>query len=133
MVFAEMKCAMETQKIILVYDRNPNIRQFLKRELSQKGYKVRVAKTPQEAMKYAYWPIPADAIVMDPEGIYKPLPDFINELEIRVPAVPIIFHDFNVSETKMYIKRENTSFVEKCSESIENIIRALDDIFGESR
>jgi len=124
---------METQKIILVYDRNPNIRQLLKRELGEKGYKVRIAKTAQEVMKYAYWPTPVDVIVVDPEGIHFPIWKFINELERRVALVPIIFHGFNVGEMQMFIKRMDTFFVEKRSNSIDSILEIVDGIFSKGK
>lgn len=119
---------MEFKKIVLIFDRNPNIRQFMKREISQKGYKVRLAKSPEEVLKYAYWPIPADIIVLDPDGIHTPLHTYLGEIERRALEVPIIIHGFNVDSEYSYLKGPHIFFVDKSSDSIDRIISLLEYI-----
>lgn len=119
---------MESKAIVLVFDRNPNIRQLLKRELSNKGYKVRLAKSPDEVLKYAYWPIPADIIVLDPDGIHIPLYSYLEEIERRALEVPIIIHGFNADSEHGYLKKPHIFFVEKSSDSIDKIISILEHI-----
>jgi DNA-binding NtrC family response regulator len=121
---------METRPIVLIYDRNPNIRQFLKRELEERGYKVRMAKSPPEVLKYSYWPVAADVVVVDPDGIHMPMSRFLDELDRRSPDIPVILHGFNLTELTHYISRKHLVFVEKRSNSIDSIVTHLCQIFG---
>lgn len=123
---------MRVTKILLVYDWNPNIRELMRRELTRMGYKVRVAKNPKEIIKYAYWPIPPDAIILDPEGIHKDLSSFLWDIDAVNPNIPVIIHGFNLSDLSTYIFRKNTFYVDKKANSIDTISQLLSSIFDDT-
>ncbi len=119
---------MKVRKIVLVFDRNPNIRNFLKRELSREGFKVRLVKTSEEVLKYIYWPIPADVLILDSDGIHRPLWKYIEEIDLRSPEIPILIHGINVAMLQGYVNRENIFFVEKDSDSVATLTNVLNQI-----
>ena len=50
---------------ILVADRNPNVRDFLKRELMAEGYRVLQAKDNREVLKRVFSRTPLDLLIFD--------------------------------------------------------------------
>ena len=59
---------------ILVADRNPHVRELLKRELAQEGLQVITANSWREVLEYAFGPTMIDLLIVDPN-----LPDMDTE------------------------------------------------------
>lgn len=83
---------MKTNFTILITDRNPHVRCFLKRELAAEGFRILVAESGREILESSFGPIPIDLIVMDPD-----LPDMdskvlLQKLNGRIPPLPVILH-----------------------------------------
>lgn len=77
---------------IVIADRNPRVRCFLQREMSKAGYRIRVAESAQDILRWIFNHEPIDLIVLDPD-----LPDaaeahLLNTLQNRTPPVPVILH-----------------------------------------
>jgi len=118
---------MGKELIILIADRNPHVREFLKREMIITGYRVRLAKSGQEVLKQIYSYEPLDLLILDPD-----LPDteettLLKALENRVPKLPVVFHAFKSDDTDPSTLLEGAFFVEKTGNSIEQLKRVVLD------
>jgi len=113
--------AMKRQYTILIADRNPHVRAFLKREMEAEGYKVRLARNGSEVLKWVFGCDPLHLVVIDPE-----LPD-VNELDIlrrleeRIPTLPFIIHGFLLEYNESFALSTAVAFVEKGGKSIERL------------
>ena len=52
---------------ILIADRNPHIREFLRREMMAEGYRARLAKNGREVLRLVYQRGPLDLLILDPD------------------------------------------------------------------
>lgn len=119
---------MEKEFTILIADRNLHVRKFLKREMLEEGYRVRLAENGRDVLKWVYHHEPLDLLILDID-----LPD-VDELSLskglqdRIPALPVVVHtylsDYDVSSTIW-----NTAvFVEKKGNSVERLKKVIFDI-----
>ena len=104
---------------ILIADRNPHVRKYLKREMGAVGYRVRLAENGREVLKWSYAPDPLDLLILDPD-----LPDMdgsilLARLSDRIPALPMIIHAFLSDEEMPANIGGEVAFVEKKGNSIE--------------
>ena len=119
---------MKEEFNILITDRNPHVREYLKREMIAEGYRVRLAKTGQEVIKWAYHHEPLDLLILDPD-----LPDankvsIFENLQNRIPALPVVVHAFLADSADFATGSIEVVFVEKSGSSVENLKRAVADI-----
>ena len=81
---------------LLIVDRNPHIRNFLKLEFQSEGYTVKLAKNSRELVKLIYSSTPIDLVIIDPDIPDVSQANLFKSLENRVPALPFVIHsDFN--------------------------------------
>lgn len=104
---------------ILVADRNPHIRDFLKRELINDGFKVHLAKSAAEVLDCAFGPERLDLLILDPD-----LPDLkekqlYEKLDSRIPVLPVVIHGFLPLDDQWSEVLDTLGFVEKMGNSIE--------------
>ena len=112
---------MKKEYTILIADRNPHVREFLKREMTVAGYRVRLAENSRQVIKWAFHYEPVDLLILDPD-----LPDteessLLINLQDRVPPLPVVFHTFlsNYDEASAILK--SADFVEKQGNSVESL------------
>ena len=119
---------MKAKFTILIADRNSHVRGFLKREMMAEGYRIQLTDKGQEVLRWAYNSEPLDLIIMDPD-----LPD-IDEVSLfkklldRIPKLPIIIHAFHSDYNRGAFDPEETVFVEKRGNSVENLKKVVQDI-----
>ena len=117
---------------ILIADRNPHVREFLKREMTAAGYRVRLAETGKEVLKWAYQHEPLDLLILDPD-----LPDtdetsLFEKLEDRIPILPVVIHSFLPDDTNHAAGLRGAVFVEKSGNSIEHLKKVMLEILQRS-
>lgn len=117
---------MMKDAVILIADRNPHVREFLRREMTAEGYEIRLANTAREALKWAFGPGPLHLVIIDPD-----LPDgdeleILKRLEGRIPALPIIVHSFSPEYAGAPELLGTAVFVEKMGGSIERLKKVAD-------
>lgn len=119
---------MKQEFTILIADRNPHIREFLKREMMAEGYQVRLARNGREVLRWVYHADPLHLLILDPD-----LPDaeevpLLAKLSDRIPTLPVVVHTF-LSDYTHYPPLVSTDvFVEKEGTSIEGLKKVIDKI-----
>jgi len=79
---------------ILIADRNRHVREFLRRELTQEGYWVEVARDGREILMRLNGEDPPDLLILDLEVPYVMELEVLARLKNRKPAVPVVIHSF---------------------------------------
>jgi len=115
---------------ILIADRNPNVREFLKREMMAEGYRVRLAKNCREVLRWVYHYEPLDLVILDPD-----LPDasevpLLEKLNDRIPTLPVVVHTFSTDYDTLINSSSPVAFVEKEGNSIEGLKKVVFDMLG---
>jgi DNA-binding NtrC family response regulator len=105
---------------ILIADRNPNVRGFLQREMNREGYAVRPAESADELVRLAQGAGPVHLVILDPDlpGAFPPA--LLEELQERLPRVPIVLHTHDPQAAYAAAPRspDPTLVVEKSGSSI---------------
>ena len=119
---------MSTLKHILIADRNPHVRRFLKRELEAEGYRIRLAESGIEVLKWAFHPDPLDLIILDPD-----LPDTVagqlmDKLKDRIPPLKIVIHAFLSDYAAPHDTLSADAFIEKGGNSSETLKKVILDL-----
>ncbi len=119
---------MKKEYTILIADRNPHVREFLKREMKTAGYRVRLAENSCQVIKWAYHYEPVDILILDPD-----LPDneefsLLTSLQDRVPPLPVVFHAFLSDYDEASAMFKSAGFVEKQGNSVESLKQVVYNI-----
>lgn len=117
---------------ILIADRNPHVRDFLKRELVAEGYEVRLARNVRETLGSIYNPEPLDLLILDLD-----LPDanelnILEKLQDRMPSLPVIVHTYMTDYKGHPLSLNSATFVEKEGTNIDGLKRAVREILMRS-
>lgn len=123
---------MGRQFTILISDRNRNVREFLKREMMAEGYRVHLAKSGREVLKWAYKQEFIDLVILDLD-----LPDtseiaILEKLENRIPTLPVIIHAFLSDYENPPAVLNAAALVEKEGNSVERLKKVVSEILGKS-
>jgi DNA-binding NtrC family response regulator len=112
---------MEKEFNLLIVDRNPHIRNFLKREFQSEGYNVQLAKNGRELLDLIYSSAPVDLVIIDPDFPDVSQLKLFKSLEDRVPTLPFIIHSdlFDYLESTSHISK--ATFVPKRGSSSETL------------
>ena len=119
---------MKEEFNILITDRNPHVREYLKREMVAEGYRVRLAKTGREVIKWVYHHDPLDLLILDPDLPDTTIVSLFEKLQNRIPALPVVVHTFLSDSVDFATGSIEVVFVEKSGSSVENLKRAVADI-----
>ena len=117
---------------ILVADRNPNVRELLKREMMAEGYRVFQARDSREVLKRVFSQTPIDLLIFDLD-----LPD-AGEVEIferlndRIPQLPLVLHAFQTDRANFPEAIIPAVFVEKRGNSVERLKKVVAKMLNRS-
>ncbi|MFZ5571554.1 MAG: response regulator [Thermodesulfobacteriota bacterium] len=118
------------QFTILIADRNPHVRELLKRELTDSGYRIHLAKTAQEVVDVAFRSEPPDLLILDPDlpdnGRLSPL----RKLKECAPALPLVLHLHSPDTTAGLEGLLVCGIIEKTGNSIENVKKTVAELFN---
>lgn len=119
---------MKKDFTILIADRNPNVRGFLKRELSADGFSVIMADSAQDLLRWTFGQTPVDLVLIDPD-----LPDMeqealLDRINNRLPPIPIVIHAISENIKKTGRIKDMVTYVEKGGHSIEKIKEVIHHI-----
>jgi DNA-binding NtrC family response regulator len=115
--------------ILLIADRNPHVREFLKREMMAEGYQVRLVKSAQELIADVHLPgARPDMVILDPD-----LPDandrfLADEIQRIAPGLPIVIHTLQTEIAPRMDTAHPVVFVEKKGSSVDHLKQAVKDL-----
>lgn len=118
---------------ILIADRNPNVRELLKRELVSEGYKVRLARSSRQVLTCMEDPSSEpDLLIVDPD-----LPDMdeiplLEVLQRKSPAFPVIVHTFLADYIHHPIALSSAVVVEKDGRHVDRLKNIVRDLLRKS-
>jgi DNA-binding NtrC family response regulator len=121
---------------ILIADRNPRVRDFLKREMTREGYRVHLAESAAELLHGAVHLDPLDLIIVDPDFPGAAAPGWLDSLKRERPAVPVVIHTHYVTtgvETAECRIEKDCLVVEKGGSSVEKLKQLASEVAGRSR
>jgi DNA-binding NtrC family response regulator len=123
---------MQKEFTLLIVDRNPHIRNFLKREFQSEGYNVQLAKNGRELVDLIYSSAPIDLVIIDPDIPDVNQANLFKSLEDRVPLLPVAIHSdlFDYLESTSQIS--TAAFVAKRGSSIESLKDVVRNLLKES-
>ena len=113
---------------ILVSDRNPHVRDYLRRELIQEGYHVYEAKDGQEVVRLLASGRPLDLLVLDPEMPYFSAVDIVSRLKAHHAFVPIVVHAFDVEDINRTLIGLADAVVEKQGDNIDRFKQVIAEL-----
>jgi DNA-binding NtrC family response regulator len=118
---------------ILIADRNPNVRELLKRELVSEGYKVRLAKSSRQVLTCMEdLSSEPDLLIVDPD-----LPDMdeiplLEVLKGKSPDLPVIVHTFLVDYIHHPAALNAAAVVEKDGKHVDRLKSIVKDLLKAS-
>jgi len=121
------------QHLILIADRNPRVRGYLKREMQQAGYEVKLAAACREVIEALTVYPKIAGIIIDPD-----LPgaetDALRKMVTSDPhRIPIIIHSLLEQSKPDFFFCPEEIIVEKGGASAEQLKQVLYRLFGRSR
>ena len=119
---------MSPLKHILIADRNPHVRRFLKRELEAEGYRIRLAESGIEVLKWAFNPDPLDLIILDPDFPDTGAGQLMDKLKDRIPPLKVVIHAFLSDYAAPHDKLSADAFIEKGANSSETLKKVILDL-----
>jgi len=120
---------------ILIADRNPHVREFLKRELTAAGFQVRVAENTRKVMKLVDEPENTDLLIMDPDLPGTDSISLLLRLKGRTVYIPVIIHTFLADFCDCEIEPDMLNiiaFVEKGGSSVETLKEVIFSVLDAS-
>ncbi len=115
---------------ILIADRNPHVREFLRREFFDEGYRVVTAKSGREVLKAVYRPGPLHVLVLDLDLPDVTGADILNMLQDRIPNLPVVLHGFAPESARNSALMKANAFVEKRGNSVDRLKKVVRDLIS---
>ena len=123
---------MKPGATILIADRNPHVREFLKREMRAEGYGVCLAKNASEVHDWIYNPEPVDLVILDPDLPGSDRISLLQELQDRIPSLPVVLHMFSFERRLHGGFLDEAVFVEKSGTSILHLKQVVQNLLAGS-
>ncbi len=118
---------------ILAADRNPHVREFLKREMMAEGFQVDLAKNAREVLERVYQNESIDLVIIDPDMPDASKEELLAQVSDRIPNLPVVIHSFSTDDASQTKGPSDVAFVEKEGESIEALKRIVMEILSRTR
>jgi DNA-binding NtrC family response regulator len=119
---------MKAEFNLLITDRNPHVREYLKREMLTEGYRVRLAKTGREVIEWIDHQEPHDLLILDPDLPDTNIASLFEHLQAHIPTFPVVVHTFLADSADFATGSIEVVWVEKSGSSVERLKRIIADI-----
>ena len=113
---------------ILIADRNPHIRDFLRRELTACGYNIRQVQNGKELLKLIYSHNRIDLLVLDPEVPGVEAIELARKIVDRIPQLPVVLFYTRGNDDISEYNAGHVFLVEKNGQSIDTLKAVIQDI-----
>ena len=110
---------MADQFTILIADRNPHVREFLRRELISAGYRVQLAKDGREVLRMTRVDDPPALLILDLDMPYMSGLTILEELQKRKSPLPVVIHTLLTEHAKHPAVQRAAGFLEKRGDNID--------------
>ena len=107
--------------IIMIADRNRNVREFLRREFEAEGYRVRLAKDGREVLRMTRVGAAPDLLILDLDMPYVDGVKILEQLQDKEPSIPIVIHTTSMEYEGHSAVREAAAFMEKTGNNIGHL------------
>jgi len=121
---------VEKEFTILIADRNRHVREFLLRELTADGYRVKLARNGEETLKTVYDQEPLHLVILDPD--FADRSDILEKIQDRIPALPVVVHTLSPERLEGLWLSDTVTIVEKRGNSILNLKQLVCTLCGRS-
>ncbi|MGE0087500.1 MAG: response regulator [Desulfococcaceae bacterium] len=123
---------MKKETTILIADRNPHVREFLRRELSAAHYHVRLAESGKDLLCAIYKDPGIGLVILDPDFPDMDQHILLEKLQNRLPMLPVILHTYLSDCESMNLKDMYcvVGLIEKEGGSVEKLIVAVSDVLA---
>jgi DNA-binding NtrC family response regulator len=123
---------MKKDFTILIADRNRHVREFLKREMTEDGYLVRLAKNCREVLECVSCHEDLDLLILDTD-----LPDtdewiILEKLKECMPTLPVVVHTYLSAYVNHQDILNTTTLIEKRGSSVESLKKVVFDTLRKS-
>ena len=112
---------MAAQFTILIADRNPHVRDFLRRELISAGYRVQLAKDGREVLRMTRADEPSELLILDLDMPYVSGLTILEELQNRKSSLPVVIHTLLTEHAKHPAVQRAAGFWEKRGDNIDGL------------
>ena len=119
---------LEDRFNILIADRNPHVRELLKREMTLEGYQVKLAKTGWEVINYTLRQDSFDLLILDPDMPDTDKSFLFKKLGEHIPPLPVVVHSFLSENSEQQDILTTATFVEKRGSSIDHLKKIVAEI-----
>jgi DNA-binding response OmpR family regulator len=116
---------------LLIADRNPHVREFLRREFISAGYRVQVAKDGREVLRMADADEPPQLLILDLDMPYVTGVAILEELQNRRSPLPVLVHTFFTEQARHPAVQKAAGFWEKRGNNIDGFKAAVAQILRE--
>jgi DNA-binding response OmpR family regulator len=110
---------------ILIADRNPHVREFLRREMAAEGYRVCLARNARELLEEGLDRNGADLLILDPDLPGIDLFPLLRQIERRRPFLTVVVHALPDDQSSRNPVATSATFIEKGGSSIEHLKRVV--------
>lgn len=115
--------------LILVADRNPRIRNFVRRELNSAGHRVFTAENYDQMKHWIIRPGPLDILVIDPNMSGLDEPSQLENVLMGRPTLAVIFHCMASDYFDLSQSGRKVLFVEKSGQSVDFLKASIAMLF----
>ena len=109
------------QHTILIADRNSHVREFLRREMTEAGFRVLQAEKGRDVIDMVFHCESLMLIILDPDLSDMEQTVLLKKIGDRIPALPVVIHAFQSDEIDYDRYLKYLDFVEKGGRSIEKL------------
>lgn len=117
---------------ILVADRNPHIRNFLRRELAACGYRVFMVENAKNLLKLIYSRSRIDLLILDPDFPGMEVIGTASKIANRIPQLPVVLFSIMGNDDISAFNAGNIFLVEKNGQSIDILKAVIQDILKDT-
>ncbi len=110
---------------ILIADKNRNVREFLKREFSEAGFYIKLARDGIELLDIVNREPPPDLLICDLEMPFSNGLETLEELQKIRPSLPVIIYTFLTEYASHQAVTKVAAFLEKTGNDVENLKNAV--------
>ena len=103
---------------ILIADRNPHVRKFLKRELADSGYRLREVHSAADLIETIFSDNTIALLVLDPDFPCLDTFDLARKIAARIPQIPVVLHGFTGSDELSLFEDAQAVSIEKNGGSV---------------